>query len=196
MGRSRHSHRSIFIMLWDFLWVFWLLRLFRSICVMSCLSLSNYFNLEFICFSIPKLTLFFFLTVLLSLPIALSSNNLTTLLVYSNCYLWISFNSTITSRISHKNFDLFSSSFISFTNRAEMELSSSLWKGEDYLWGFRRWLLNVFRIFLWDFWLWLWIGNGSFGWAWGFGRSLDWGGEVHAKLFHCIFGGWDLGLNI
>lgn len=50
------SHLSILIILWDFLWVFWLLLLFLNICVISCLSLSNYFNLEFICFSIPILS--------------------------------------------------------------------------------------------------------------------------------------------
>lgn len=48
------THLKILIMLCDFLWVFWLLRLFLSNWVISFLSLSNYFSLLLMCFSIPQ----------------------------------------------------------------------------------------------------------------------------------------------
>lgn len=134
-------------MLWDFLWVFWLLLLFFNIWVRSLFTRSAYFSFELMFLLKPMFRLFFFFTVLFYFfTELLSSKIFNVLLLYSNCYFWMSLNSIMASQISFKYFDFVSYSFIYLINNAEIELFSSFSKGDYYLW-WRNWLL------LWVFWL-------------------------------------------
>lgn len=97
------SHRSRWMMLWDFLWVFWLLRLFFNISVRSFFSLSNYLNLEVSCCCRPRWWLVFFLAVLLYfyfyfLSADFSSSNFRALLLHYSCSRWMSLIYTTVSR--------------------------------------------------------------------------------------------------
>lgn len=133
--------------------------------MISCFSLSNYLSFVFICFSIPilRLKLFFFFTVLFYFLIErlLSSRILSVLLLYSNCSFCISLISIKVSQSSFIVFLLFSSSFISLTNNAEIELSSSFSKGDYYLCRLNLLLLNVCIFLVLDLWLWVFMGSCS-----------------------------------
>lgn len=159
------------------MWVFWLLRLFLNIWVKSCFNLSNYFNFVCICFYIPKLKLFFFFTVLFSFFIEFYYKTFTNLLLYSNCYFWMSRISNKVSQISFKHFDLFYYSFIYLTNKADIELFNYFANGDCYLWCLNLLLLKVCWFLVFDLRLLL----------FSFSSIFDWGGDVHAKSFHCIF---------
>lgn len=171
------DHLSNRMMLWDFLWVFWLLRLFRSIKVRSFLTLSHYLYLVLMWWSNPKLQLFFFFTVLFSFFEFCSSRIFSAFLLYYNCCFWRSLSYSIASRISFMHSVFASSLFIYRTNRAEIELSNCFSYGELSLGRVITLLLNVCLFLLLDFRLCVFSGR----------KSLDWSGELHTKLFHCIW---------